>query len=269
MTKQTVRALSSVLGVAAVLTACGDEPTAPADQLSPAGTSAHFAYYAAENDYEAIDTVYQERHYAWAMAKLELSHAGKIEYRKYRDGSHMERVTGRVTNGFAEPEMGRFHTIWPLDNHEYIHVVFVDQVGEPPALFNEGVAVAHHGASISGDFEGPPLWNGTSAHQQVRQMLSAGTLPELGALAETNDFRALDDVVTYGIAGSFVRFLIDEGGVDRFKAFAASTHRDDGRAAIDSAFEGEYGATLESWWARWMAFLAEPTALRGPSASGR
>lgn len=232
---------------------CDQVDITPDDRLELYAESPHFAYYVSRGD--SVDADYQERHYAWATGALGLTYLVKIDYRKYRDRAHLELVTGRRTNGFAEPDQNVFHTIWPIDNHEWIHVVFINEVGEPPALFSEGVCVAHHGASLTGSFDGPPLWNGASVHVISRTLLAGGNLPGINELAVTNDFRSLDDQTTYPVAGSFVRFLIDTGGVDPFKQFSASLERGSSRSAIDAAFESAYGETLASRWSAWRAFL--------------
>jgi len=246
------------MAAGAGLAGCGDDSLRPEDQLVRQGESKHFVYYAAAG--ESVDTAYQERHYAWAMEKLDLTYTQKIAYYKYRDRDHLRRATGEETNGFAEPSRNRFHTIWPMDNHEYVHVVFVSLVGSPPSLFSEGVAVAHHGASISGDFDGPPLWNGTSAHYLARGFLNSGQLPDLKDLAVTNRFWDHDQNLTYAVGGSFVRFLIDDAGIASFKDFSARVNRDDSFSGIDADFTAVYGESLSVWWDRWKAFLTSAGA---------
>ncbi len=257
----------------AMTVACGSQPIAPGDQLVGRLESAHFVYLHAIGD--GVDTVFQERHFAWATRKLELVPDGKLVYHKYRDRAHLERLTGHRTNGFAEPRTYRFHTIWPLDNHEYVHALFTTLVGEPPALFNEGVAVAHHGASVEGEFDGEPLWNGESVHDLARRFRAQGTLPGLSDLVSSRRFRELDDRITYPVAGSFVRFLIDEGGIDAFKHFAAGTDADGDAATVEADFRKAYGESLPAWWERWRAFLDSPSStaaarssplVRGPRA---
>lgn len=236
-----------------ILASCGEDPVAPTDQLAFQVQSDHFSFYHAPGD--SVDTGYQERHFTWALAKLELEYSGRLAFYKYRDRDHLRRVTGKSTNGFAEPEKDRFHTIWPQDNHEYLHVVFAKLVGSPPAFFNEGVAVAHHGASITGAFEGPPLWNGTSAHILARGHLLSGTLPEMEDLIVTNRFWGQDQQITYPVAGSFIRFLIDDVGVGLLKEFCAGAGRDDSLGGIERAFQDVYGEPLQRWWDRWEDFL--------------
>ena len=100
---------------------------------------------------DSVDTDWQESYYAWIEAEFELASDQRLEYFKYRDRAHLAALTGRDANGFAEPGTVRFHTIWPRGNHEGVHTLVVLHLGHPPALFNEGVAVAHHMAPGAGD----------------------------------------------------------------------------------------------------------------------
>lgn len=215
--------------------------------------SAHFVYLYAPGD--GVDTVFQERHYAWAVDRLAVIPTAKLVYHKYRDRAHLERLTGRRANGFAEPGTYRFHTIWPADNHEYIHSLFTTLVGDSPALFNEGLAVAHHGASVDDELDGQPLWNGSSVHVLARGFKVAGTLPGLDELITSRGFRRFDDQITYPVAGSFVRFLIDGAGVDAFKRFASRGDPHADATEIEADFVAVYDETLASWWDRWSRSL--------------
>jgi hypothetical protein len=249
------------LGVAAVAvtslsgSGCGSQPLAPEDELSMSMTSAQFIYRWSAGD-EAPDSAYQERHLAWVTAQLGLTPGAPLEYHKYRDLAHLKRVTGHTQGtGFAEAGTYRFHTIWPMDNHEYVHSLVTTLVGTPPSLFNEGVAVAHHGASLSGSFDGDPLWNGGSVHARVRSIRAANRLPDLDDIIESEAFSKKDSDVTYPVAGSFVRYLIDQAGVAPFLEFVAHCPRDASAATVHARFRDEYGEELDSWWAAWLEWL--------------
>ena len=120
--------------------------------------------------------------------------------------------------------------------------------------------MAHHGASLQGDFEGDPLWNGRSAHDQVREFRAAGTLPDLEELLENGGFREFDDMITYPVAGSFVRYLLDQRGIESFKAFARVSRLGDNATKIESDFEAAYGETVRFWWDSWLVYLAAGAA---------
>lgn len=240
-----------------VALACGKDPLAPADRLEPRMESAHFIYLSARGD-QPVDTAYQERHLAWASQRLGVTPRQKLLYHKYRDRAHLQRVTGvGPTNGFAEGgDTYRFHTIWPADNHEYVHALVTSEVGEAPPLFNEGVAVAHHGASVQASLEGDPLWSGRSVHEIAAEHARAGTLPDIALWAYWRTFREYGEQLTYPVAGSFVAYLLDAEGVDDFKAFVRAGEGPTQELSRTRArFLEAYGFSLETARDRWLAFL--------------
>lgn len=256
--RSTVSFILKALGGILLLSsgACSDPPLAPEDQLALQTESAHFTYHWAPGD-EPVDTAWQERHLAWSSSKLEVQPSKPIEYRKYRDPAHLDAATGHDRGtGFAEPESYRFHSVWTRDRHEYIHVLFNAAYGTPPPLFSEGVAVAHHGASLSGAFDGNPIWNEESVHGIALRLLNAGELPPAGRLASSDGFYDYPGDLTYPVAGSFVRHLIDTRGVGLFKAFVQRTDGPgDSLDQVRQDLQAVYGASLQELWDEWLAFL--------------
>jgi hypothetical protein len=238
-----------------LLPACDSPSTPPADdRLSVWTESEHLVYYAAPGD--QVDTVWQEGYYRWVTAALQVSPGQKLEFRKYRNREHIKRLTGRETNGFAEPGTIRFHTIWPIDNHEMVHTLVILGMGHPPALFNEGIAVAHQTIPAEAIFYAQ--WNRRNVHAISAEHLAAGRLPPLDRLIASRDFFEESTELTYPISGSFVRFLIDHHGLARMRAYLQGRNFEDGAAATRAAFQAAYGLTLDAAWAEWRAFLASP-----------
>ena len=236
--------------------ACGDEGTnpVPGDELDVTLESAHYLYRWSAAD-AGVDTVWQERWHVWVTDRLGLRPGWKIEYRKYRDLAHIQRVTGHPGRGVAEPEKHLFHTVNRLDNHEATHVVWVELVGRTPSFFNEGIAVAHHGDPIRGSFD-RAIWNGRDIHEVAAEHVARGDVPALDALLDTDDFWDHDQDVTYPVAGSFVRFLLDEHGVDTFKAFAAGLDGGaDPPSRVRARFRERYGRELDERWSAWKRFV--------------
>jgi hypothetical protein len=256
MPRHPQRACRFAFACVVLLAGC-DSPAAPRadDALTVRTESAHYVYYSAPGD--GVDVAWQEGYYDWVTAALQIEPGGKLEYRKYRDRAHLERVTGRSTNGFAEPGTPRFHTIWPRDNHEMVHVLVILGLGHPPALFNEGVAVAHQMIPAEGVFYAQ--WNRRNVHQIAAEFIAAGRLPPLAQLLESRDFFRFDQEMTYPVAGSFVRFLIDRYGLAPFKSYLHGRSFDDGAAQTRAAFEAAYGRTLDTAWAEWRAFVTDGT----------
>jgi hypothetical protein len=247
----TARAVcfAGLLGAPALL-ACGDNATGPspsAPALSEITTTAHYVIHAAPGD--TVDTAWQDAYYEWLLPVLQLQPSPRLDYHKYRDRAHLEALTGRSTNGFAEPGTTRFHTIWPIDNHEGVHTLVVLQIGHPPALFNEGVAVAHQTDPRRGLLT--PRWNGTDLDALARMYDASGRLPALSSLLTSTDFFRFDDNITYPCAGSFVRHLIDTHGLGAFKAYVGSATFADAAGTTEARFMAAYGRSLTSVWEEW------------------
>ena len=102
----------------------------------------------------------------------------------------MSSVTGKVTNGWADPPAFAIHTIWPWDNHEVVHVMTA-LVGRPTDFFNEGIAVAMSVDLQSDRLE--PMWQSQTVHAWAANFRTNSQLPRLPDIVETDSFRQLDD----------------------------------------------------------------------------
>ena len=233
------------------LLGCRDDPTDPADILSSRSESAHYVYLHSAGD--AVDAVSQERYHEWLLGQLGIDPASKLEYRKYRDRAHLRRMTGRNTNGFAEPGTLRFHSIWPYDNHESVHALVVVHMGHPPALFNEGMAVAHQAISLATGFE--VRWNGRALDAIAAEHLLAGRLPALEAVLESPRFFDFDENLMYPVAGSFVRYLISRHGWTPLKQYIATSAFSHSASQTRAAFAAAYGLSVDDAWAAWRLTL--------------
>jgi hypothetical protein len=234
--------------------ACGGSPSGPspaAPALTEVTTTSHYVVHAAPGD--SVDTAWQDGYYEWLIGTLQLQSSPRLDYFKYRDRAHLKALTGRDTNGFAEPGTTRFHTIWPIDNHEGVHTIVILQIGHPPALFNEGVAVAHQMDPARAFFT--PRWNGMDLHVLARQYDAAGRIPPLSSLLRSPDFFNFDANVMYPCAGSFVRYLIDTYGLARLKEYFGTATFDDGSSLTESRFLAAYGRSVSSVWNEWLAWI--------------
>ena len=241
------RPLSAFLGALMLATGCHGSSLSPADVLSVRRESAHYVYLSSEGD--AVDATWQETYHAWLLNELDVDPGQPLEYRKYRDRAHLRRVTGRTTNGFAEPGTVRFHTIWPRDNHEVVHTVVILTLGHPPALFNEGIAVAHSTDPSGGVLA--PRWNGRDLDVIAKEQLLAGRIPVLDRVLESPGFFGAGEELMYPLAGSFVRYLIDHHGLPAMKMYLHGSAFGDSAARTRTAFLAAYGITLDAAWSAW------------------
>lgn len=246
-----------VLALAATLTAaCGHDVTGPSatTPLPFVRETATMRVYHEPGD--TVDVDWQEAYNAWALAYLGLQAPQKIEYRKYFSRESMGRFTGNATtNGFAEPAQWRFHTIWPRDNHEIVHI-YTAIVGRPSDFFNEGIAVSMQTDPVVGSFAS--MFNGQNVHDASRSYLAANTLPRpIANVVTSTSFRNLpDSVFSYRVAGSFVRYLIDRFGVPSvLEFFRQAGGRDESLDVIRARTQRVFGRSLDEIEADWHAFL--------------
>jgi hypothetical protein len=250
-------ALAAAAVVAVCLTACdrSSGPTAPQPErieqaLTQTQESQHIVFRFAPGD--GVSAENQEEFHRWATGLLGVALPVKLRYYKYNGRGEIQRLTGRATNGFAEPESFIVHSIWPYDPHEAVHV-YSALVGRPPDSFNEGLAVALAVDPLRGDFT--PLWNNQPVHEVARGLKASGQLAALASWVETAAFRRVPEQQGYPQAGSFVLQLIDTRGIGPLLQFFAASRRDDSLGALRASFQAAYGVTLEDAEGRWLEFL--------------
>jgi len=244
-----------ILGISLIISCNRENPAIlEEDLLSEHISSDHFDYYYSKADEDIIDTAWQERFYSWLIDTLDLTLNTKLKYYKYRDVNHIKRVTGNRTNGFAEVGTNKFHSIWNIDNHECVHTIVTQVIGHPPALFNEGIAVAHQ----ADYFQFPdfiPGWNGQDFNQLSKDFHQNGDIPPLGKLIGAHSFWDYNQNMTYPISGSFVHYLIDTYGLAKMKALIRISKFEDTSTKIRNDFFSIYSLTIDSAWTDWISFI--------------
>ncbi len=247
---------AAVFCILALLISCRKNDPAADDALSVHVSGTHYEYYYSASDKDGIDTTWQEAYFAWLVAALDVKVNTKIEFDKYRDRAHLKRMTGRDTNGFSDTSSYRFHTIWKIDNHEGVHTIIIRLIGLPPPLFNEGIAVA-----FQADYFKYPLfipeWNGVRLDLLAKTYNQDGKTPSLDNLLGTWSFWNFDTNITYPVAGSFVRYLIDHYGLAKMKSYISSSKFEDSKDQIHVHFMAAYGMTIETAWNEWQIFISQ------------
>ena len=210
---------------------------------------------------DAVEVDRQEAFNAWATARLGITLPQKVEYRKYRSRAEMGRYTGNsTTNGFAEPSQFRFHTLWPYDNHEIVHV-YTELIGRPSDFFNEGIAVAFQTDPASNDFTA--RFNGQQVHGACRSYLQAGRLPlPVSRYATTSEFRGIQDgEVSYRMAGSFMLHMTERFGLPAvLQFFRGVNNREESLNTIRTRVQTVFGVSLEDIESSWLAMLRASSA---------
>lgn len=245
-----------VVACLATLASCSDvyQPSDDPDELKYAYSSRHFDYYISDDDPVTPDTTFQELYLDWVVRQLGVSFSEKIAYHKYQNRSHLSQVTGLSTNAAADYGENRLHTIWPVDNHEITHLILDQSLGRPPALFDEGMAVAYQAAWTStGDIN--INWNGRDFHSLAKEYLSNNQIPQLDDLLETYGVWEHDANITYPLAGSFVSHLISQNGIGTIKAFLDKSEFANSPSKIKADFNEVVDLELEQAWLNWLSFV--------------
>lgn len=243
--------------VVGALGGCSDSPTSPSstNALPLVRETASMRYFHEPGD--TIDVDRQEAFNAWMLGRLGVQPPQPVEYRKYLSREAMGRYTGNAgTNGFAEPERWRFHTIWPYDNHEVVHV-YSAMIGRPSDFFNEGLAVSFQVDPARSDFT--VRFNGQQVHEACRAYLAAATLPlPLSRSVTTEGFRSIQDsVLSYRMAGSFVLYLTERFGLPAVLGFFRGAAREDSLTTTRARLQAAFAVTLEEAEAGWLDALGQ------------
>lgn len=246
---------TAVLGAWLSLSCSGSSSTTgPADDgpRMEVSETEHFVFHVPAGN--TVDTEWQESYVEWLTEELAFDLDRKIHYYKYRNRGELERATGMAsTNAFASPQTWSIHTIDRRDSHEIVHVIAYYSLGEAPSLFGEGIAVAYQTDPAAGDLE--TRWSGERVHSIARRAHRADEIPALEEIVEHAGFRTFDTSFLYPLAGSFVRYLIDERGLPPLRAYFGRSDWTDPAAKTRADFLSAYGEPLDVAWTRWRAFL--------------
>lgn len=225
--------------------------------LTEIARSAHYVFHFAPGD--RVNADFQEQFFVWATSTIGVTIDRPIQYYKYLSREHMKDVTG-VGNSNAHADIREFavHTLWHADNHETIHLLASRFAAPGPVpLFAEGFAVAHQVDPVKGDFA--PNWNGRYLPDHIAAFRADGRFVPPHEMLTVKTFRAVNDVVSYPIAGSFVRHLLDRFGYEKVKDLFRRGNPNDTEATVRSTFASVFGMTIEQVEADW---------LRGGRATG-
>lgn len=180
----------------------------------------------------------------------------------FEDGGTKQQQTGHQGAGWAYG-----NTIVEIYNeqerldpyHETTHIL-MGPVGSPPALFNEGFAVymsERLGARALEDLGGGQV----TVHQRAKELKDKGDWIELRELLGYTEIgsRASRPPVAYPEAASFVKFLIDRYGKDKFLQTYRTLRNSRSQAVREGnikKLEQIYGISLEVLQQQWEAALA-------------
>ena len=209
--------------------------------------SQHFIYYTQPGQSIPDGAVeLNETTYAEVTKLFPVAQATKIKYYKYRSQTDLQQAFGRLRKGYAyqTDEGSAVHSVYSCHPHEVVHAITYS-MGRPPALFEEGLAVAYDWRFA--------LEKG-NVHALARGKLVQEKLFPLYSFLTTREFQAYDSPTVYIEAGSFVKYLMDTYGPDKMRSLFTVPRYSDSRQ-IEIAFKAVYGQSISEMESEWRAFL--------------
>lgn len=234
----------------------------------------HFVFYIPKGD--KVDITAQEQFYEYITGLFGIESKDKIIYVKCRDDKDMKRVWGDENNGIKIGGVaGEYNekngNLVPIiistkewENHELVHVL------QPPdskstTFFNEGLAVA---------FSINPLKNNYIPSHRLMFDLSIPITFLQPLIIEKGDYISIDEILTseefevvsglflttttaYLEAGSFVRYLIDVYGLEKFFQFLKLSDYLDSKELTKEKFLKIYDISIQEMEKQWLDFLKE------------
>jgi prepilin-type processing-associated H-X9-DG protein len=227
-------------------------------------TTKHFDIYyfrdsTAEKEIEHI-AVDKERGFGEICHFLGIPSKVRIRLILFEDGQRKHWETGHQGNGWA---FGRtivevYNEKTKLDPyHETVHIL-MRPFGNPPALFNEGFAVYMSeklGASSLRYLSGGE----SEIYERVKELTAKNELWELKELVGFSEIGSMKTrpPVAYPQAASFVKFLVEKYGKDRFlKLYKTLENGRDNEQNIER-LERIYNSTFPELEKEWTAVISE------------
>ncbi len=215
-------------------------------QLGSSFTTKHFVLYYAKESYddEEIRWIGAEHEFRLKQISdvLNVPFKGKIESYIYPSEVSKQRLIGAGNTNIAKPWSSQIHiTKQSLDNtlkHELVHVLAAP-FGLPivNASLSTGLV---EGLAMAIDWD----WGNRTPHEYSAAMRKFGITPDIAPLMTPTGFAAQSSSVSYVLAGSFCRYLIEVHGIRAMMLLYRSTD-----------YEKVYGRPLEKLIADWQTFL--------------
>jgi tetratricopeptide (TPR) repeat protein len=201
-----------------------------------------------------MDRVLKEHewHYQKIVEELQLKKPPLIMCYIYPTKQQKTRLTGVGGSVFAKPWQSQIHVEYSKNDinalkHELTHIL-AGEFGRPIVNISLQTGLCE-GLSEAVEWEA-----GTLTHHQWAKEIIKGEIDHRASPVYTmrNDgFWSQRITVSYYISGSFVRWLIDTYGIEKFK----NTFHQAGLFYSDKPYVKNYGKTLRELTEEWMAFL--------------
>jgi len=178
----------------------------------------------------------QEKWYSLITKKLKIKNSRKINYYLYPSRALKEKLTGNSGNAHTNWDDFSVHAIYSknlkvIGPHEDTHLLTL-KWGISIGFLREGLAEYLHSD-----------WHGKS-HNYWAQKYKKENKFEFEKLFDNDYFYSLNPNISYPLAGSFVKYLINKFGLEKFKkiyGFLSADKKNDENLRL---FERNYNLSL-------------------------
>jgi hypothetical protein len=225
----------------------------------------HFQIYCARTSPAAqnVEAIGNEREAAYEKISklLGVEYPGPIILALYSDAESKRHDTHHIGDGLARGN-NMVEICGKIDPYHELTHVLAGRLGDPPAMLNEGLAVyvsESMGADALKQLSSPGLKldDAVAAHRRQGQFI---LLDELFTFTDIGPDSSRP-TISYPEAGSFVKFLISNYGLEKFRQAYKSLENSDSAATIRKNREtfrtiyGKFPADMEQGW---LATLPSP-----------
>jgi hypothetical protein len=211
--------------------------SAPQPGFRLAAQTEHFSFYVKGK--EKVSPEKSERFLAKVEGLLGAKVEGHGAYYRHADAQAVEYSTGMYRDGATNLSTGEIHSTKDYHPHEIVHFA-LSQIGSPGLFFHEGLAVM---IAEKGKLRGKKV--DTIAKR------FAGNVP---FSTFVDAFASLDPNVSYAVAASFTKLLIERHGMARVVEFVRSC--DGAEKDRDMEFARVFGQSLAQAGNDWAAQLS-------------
>ncbi len=233
--------------------------------------SEHFRFWSAPGvkPVDGMNTTTSEAHRELLVDLLDADPTGPLEVFTYPDAIALGAATSSDRGLVILRNHRQLHLQSYRQLHEFAHVYSYLAAGRHRTipLVEEGFAEAYGNWTWR---PGDPLdalsikeADGKHVHDFAAGWLSEGTLPPLAGLLEDKTFRGYNGPnahSSYFFAASFVRYLVDEHGVEPLRTFLREVCVEDDAGVVEGAFERIYSSPLTGLEEGWHEMLRERQA---------
>jgi hypothetical protein len=167
-----------------------------------------------------------------------------IKYYLYPDTATIQDALSLRGIQYVSWDDLEIHTINPNDNHEIIHFI-TDEYGQAPRSIAEGTVFWLYGE-----------WQGEPVHVAAAKLLNRKVLPTVEDLTNYLTFANLDPAITIPAAASFVGYIFERFGTERFLELHRVMSGSNSYATFSQAFQKVYENSCKEVESEWRLVLS-------------